>query len=143
MRYSEFLKLRSGDLIVWRKKYLRTVQKGPADDLVVPHCPGVARIQFTKRATGSAWYTRRNPLTTYNWHDLHDKIRIPGKRIRTLVLKSEWLTLEMLGFNVRRELRSQVRKAEEYADRTGRPLCKAYPRIKRLEQRATRAGKAG
>ena len=120
----EFLRLRSGDLVVWRGKYLRTVSKGPADTPDAHH----ASIEFPIRRR--TWRERID--TTYVYNDIKDKIRVAHKRGRGLMLPSEWKTLEVVGFNVRKELNRELDDASALAERMGRPLCGAYGRLSAL-----------
>jgi hypothetical protein len=120
--FRDFLALRSGDLVVWRGKYLRTVAKGPAD------CGGLNIIQFAIRHR--SWTSRI--ITTYLYTDVSRLIRASGKRGHGLMLPSEYATLEAAGFNVRRELRRELDQRTGEAKRMGRPLCRAYPRLAKL-----------
>ena len=86
------------------------------------------RVEFPIRTV--SW--RRRIDTTYNYNDVKDKIRVADKRVRALMLKCEWLLLQELGFDVREELRFELREHEAMAKRAGRELCAAYPRLKKL-----------
>jgi hypothetical protein len=125
--FRDFLSLRSGDLVVWRGKYLRTITKGPADEPGRPLLPSHGAVHFAIRHR--SWTGRI--YTVYSYNDLRDKIAPAGKRTRGLILPSEYETLETAGFNVRRELRRELKWAEDYAKRGGR-LCAAYPRLAKL-----------
>lgn len=127
----DFWTLRSGDLVVWRGKYLRTVAKGPADATEPLHHPAV---EFPIRRR--SWTQRI--ATTYNYSDVKDKIALAGKRTRGLMLPSEWRTLETVGFNVREELTRELDEKTEAAERTHGPLCKAYGRLVKLIRKEVR-----
>lgn len=125
----EFCALRAGDLIVWRGKYLRTIAKGPAD---ADQLPRHLTVGFPIRHR--SWRDRID--TTYNYNDVKDKIAVAGRHIAGLMLPSEWKVLEGSGFDVRRELQRELKDKTEEAQRMGRPLCKAYPRLAKLIERA-------
>ena len=125
----DFWALRSGDLVVWRGKYLRTVAKGPADATEPIHH---AAVEFPIRRR--SWTKRID--TTYNYSDVKDKIALAGKRTRGLMLPSEWRTLQAAGFDVRKELARELEDKTATANRMGRPLCKAYGRLVNLIRKA-------
>ena len=121
----EFNNLRAGDLVVWKDKYLRTVIKGGGDRKYEQHHIGV---EFAIRTR--SWTNRI--CTTYIYNDLKRIIRLVGKRGKGLMLPSEWLVLEGLGFNVRKELQAELERGVGEAERMGKPLCKSYPRLHKL-----------
>ncbi len=117
---------------MWRGKYLRTVSKGPADTPGVRH-PG---IEFPIRHR--SWTARID--TTYIYNDIKDKITVAHKRGRGLMLPSEWKTLEVAGFDVRKELNRELDDATALAERRGRALCGAYGRLSTLIRKAIGKG---
>ncbi len=140
---TQFLSLRSGDLVVWREKYLRTVVKGPADERGQPKRDGSGRVvsgcvcvEFAIRRR--SW--RGRPNTIYNFNDVRKWLRFTGKRGDGLMLESEWLTLQSSGFGLE-DIRAELREEEGRHARMSRlrrigiptpDLCRAYPRLKRL-----------
>lgn len=126
---AEFCSLRSGDLVVWRGKYFRTVTKGPADG--PQHHP---TVEFPIRRR--SW--RKRIDTTYCYNDLKCVIAPANRRTRGLMLPSEWKTLEVAGFDVRKELKRELDDKTACAQRMGKPLCKAYPRLEKLITSAKR-----
>ncbi len=127
----QFLALKAGDVIVWRGKYLRTIEKGPGDYYAGS---GYASIQLPIRLM--SWTKRIYTVVGYN--DVRTKIALAPKRTGLLMQPSEWKTLEGAGFDVRKELKRELREAEELAERMGRPLCGAYPRLSKLIRKAAR-----
>ena len=130
----DFRSLKSGDQIVWRGKYLRTVSKGPVDMSDARRHPAV-RFPIRHRS----WTKRID--TIYNYNDVKDKITLARGRTRGLMLKSEWKTLEVAGFDVRKELARELQEAEERFARGRRP-CKAYRRLAKLIRGKQGTGKA-
>lgn len=122
----EFNNLRAGDLVVWKDKYLRTVTKGGGDD-AYPQQRHIG-VEFAIRTR--SWTNRIS--TTYIYNDLKRIIRVAGKRNSGIMLPSEWLTLKTLGFDVRKELESELERGVGEAQRMGKPLCKSYPRLHKL-----------
>ena len=127
-----FRALRSGDLVVWRGKYLRTVLTGPADKAEQWTHDGRMTLEFPIRQR--SWTGR--PYTTYCYSDLCRRIKVADKRIRTLLLPSEVEALKAGGFELRPALLAELEYREREAERLGRPLCGAFERIKRLGRKA-------
>jgi hypothetical protein len=125
----QFCSLRSGDLVIWHGRYLRTVVKGPSDN---PNPEDHPTVIFPIRRR--SWRQRID--TVYNYNDMKCAIRVADKRTNGLMLPSEWKTLEVSGFDVRRELKRELKDAEGIAERMGQNLCKAYPKIRDLIKRA-------
>lgn len=129
----EFRALKSGDLIVWRGKYLRTVAKGPANNPKDRHL----RVEFPIRQR--SWTNRVK--TVYLYNDVKDKIRVAHRRGQGLMLPSEWKTLESSGFDVRKELTRELDAATDLAERMGRSPCAAYGRLSMLIRKTVGTGR--
>lgn len=121
----EFNALKAGDLVVWKGKYLRTVAKGGGD---TPYQRLHIGVEFAIRRR--SWTNRI--ITVYNYTDMKHVIRVVGKKNGKLMMPSEWLALEALGFDVRAALKAELEKSVGEAQRMGRPLCASYPRLHKL-----------
>jgi hypothetical protein len=127
-----FAALRAGDVVVFNDKRLRTVQEGPADKQRNCRCktPLCGHMYVTFSILRRSW-TRR-VKTVYTWNDIKQKLKPAGKRTGLLMLKSEFLALQAAGFDVRKGIKREVDDARGYAERSGRPLCRAFARIERM-----------
>lgn len=129
--YEDFCSLRAGDLIVWRKKYLRSIISGPADKPARCRNPSVATVELPIRHR--SWTGRM--YTIYCFHALRDKIAVADKRIRTLLLPSEAEVLAGAGFNLRPDLLKELNERAAYYARSGKSPCAAFARIQKLASR--------
>jgi len=117
-----YMQLKSGDLIVWKGYRLRTIQEGPGDG---PHKRGIVFTKLRPSWTGHG-------STVYFFNDLSHAIKPANKRIRGLLLKSELLALQDMGFDPRKELQKELKEARRLAKVFKRPLCRGYARLKKL-----------
>lgn len=128
---SQFASLRGGDLILWNKKYLRTILSGPFDKArTAKNCDGHLTVDLPIRHR--SWTGRT--ITVYSYTDLKDKIRKVSKRVRGLILKSEVEVLKAARFNPRTELKRELQEHKARMQRMGRELCPGFKRIERLAE---------
>lgn len=112
MTRKQFQSLKPGDLILWRKRYLRTVIQGPRWP------SGAITIPIHNRS-----WTRR-AYTVRFFNDVKDFAEVTGKRTAWAALKSELLRLKEIGFNPRKEYFREIREKRGIKLRMGRELCK-------------------
>lgn len=141
--FDDFIALRSGDLVVWRGKYLRSVTYGPADARYGRHpnrdtARGLVHVAFPRRKTGfskcldGSTMQFRDLTVSYNYSDMRRVIKVASRRIRKLALASEIAGLRALGIEVERQMRKELREQVATNKRLGFPPCKAWPRILKL-----------
>lgn len=107
-----------GTLVLWRGKYLRTV---------ISSSPGYVTLPIRHRS----WTNRAK--TVYMVGEL---IRLGckflDKKTRLPILKSELEVLKASQFNVKKELKRELKECKELAQRMGRPVCGGWERLNKL-----------
>lgn len=107
-----------GTLVLWRKKYLRTV---------LSSSPGYVTLAIRNRS----WTNRAR--TTYTVGELLCLGCVfLDKKAKGPLLKSELEVLKARKFDPRKELARELKEAKELAERTDRPVCCGFARLKKL-----------
>lgn len=116
MTYKQFMKLKAGDVVLWRTPkggvHMRTILKGPVDE-------GGAHILLPIRRRS---WTRR-VVTCYGWNDVKHIITKVTGHISTICLQGEYQRLHDIGFDPRREFVREVKERCAAKTRQGKKLC--------------------